>query len=60
MWLVLVAVAHLVPEPLQLGLGLLPVVCGQLEKGLHALIFGHAQVTLVLFWGHGGDAPPFG
>ena len=59
-WLVLVAVAHLVPEPLQFGVSVLPVLCSQREKSPRNLIFGHAQMTPVLFRGHGGDAPPLG
>ena len=60
MLLVLVAVAHLMPEPLQLGLGLLPVLGSQLEQSPRNLTLGHAEMTPVLVRGHGGDAPSFG
>src|SRR5690242_1754635 len=48
------------PEPLQLGVSLLPVLCGQLEKSPRNLILGHAETAPVLVRGHGGDAPSFG
>jgi hypothetical protein len=46
--LVLVPVAHLVPEPLQLGVGLLPVFGSQREKSPRDPLFRHAEMTPAL------------